>query len=269
MRSQGIGLVDWYAWKETGEYHNLTEAELKLWTLRLFIDMGLIDAPAVENRSLPDDLPEDAPTELRKVYHGIVERVRIWKLIGGYVPLAHKFLARWCGVSEDQAGKCMQWLLKRFYLKGGVFLRKDGTVSKTRESKMDPECFVMKLEAKAWKPKGKTFIQRTRAEWAQYYATKREAEDAEAIARHDYEEAEQNGDLAEAIAQYEYEEAERRGDFDNLDDADPDAPEPDFELELMDEEPDFDDEAALDMDDESLDPETMAIVAAMGSEVML
>jgi hypothetical protein len=60
MRSRGIGLADWYAWKQTGEYHNLTKAELKLWTLRLFIDMGLIDGPDVERRPLPDELPADA-----------------------------------------------------------------------------------------------------------------------------------------------------------------------------------------------------------------
>jgi hypothetical protein len=41
--------------------------------------------------------------------------------------------------------------------------------------------FVLSLEAKAWKRRGKTFIQRTRVEWARYYAEKREMEDTEAI----------------------------------------------------------------------------------------
>jgi hypothetical protein len=58
--------------------------------------------------------------------------------------------------------------------------------------------FVLSLEAKAWKRRGKTFIQRTRVEWARYYAEKREMEDAE------------------AIYWYQYEEAERRGDFDDV-----------------------------------------------------
>ena len=78
---------------------------------------------------------------------------------------------------------------------------------------------------------------------------------------------------AEAIAWHQYEEAERRGDFDDLDDWDPDAPEPDWDLqdlepEFLDEEPDFDDEEALDMDDEPLDPEIMAVVEAMEGEVI-
>jgi hypothetical protein len=51
---------------------------------------------------------------------------------------------------------------------------------------------------------------------------------------------------AEAIAWHQYEEAERRGDFDDPDGWDPDAPEPDFEPECMDDEP--------------LDPEIMAVV---------
>jgi hypothetical protein len=74
---RGVGLVDLYAWQQTGRYHNLSAAELKLWTLRLLIDMGVIDAPDAERRALPDGLAEDACKDLRKVYHGIVERARI------------------------------------------------------------------------------------------------------------------------------------------------------------------------------------------------
>jgi hypothetical protein len=127
--------------------------------------MGLIDALGVNRRSLPDELPADAPKELRTVYHGIVELMRARALIDSDpAPLAHKFLARWIGLSEYAVAKCMSWLLKNFYLKGGMFLRKDGTFSNTREDGTMPECFVMNLEARAWKPKGKTFIQRTRVE---------------------------------------------------------------------------------------------------------
>jgi hypothetical protein len=56
------------------------------------------------------------------------------------MPLTRSFLARWCGVSVDQAAKCTEWLLKHFYLKGGTFLRSDGTVSKTRDNERWPEC---------------------------------------------------------------------------------------------------------------------------------
>jgi hypothetical protein len=107
--------------------------------------------------------------------------MRVQGVIGkGFVPLAHKFLAYWCGVSEHAVAKCMEWLLKHFYLKGGVFLRKDGTLSKTREDKMQPECFGLSLQAKAWKPKGKTYVHRERWEWRKFYEEKREMENAEA-----------------------------------------------------------------------------------------
>ena len=132
-------------------------------------------------------------------------------------------------MSEYAVARCMSWLLKHFYLKGGTFLRPDGTLSDTRETERSPECFVLNLEAKAWKRRGKTFIQRTRIEWARYYAQKWEMENAEAVYWHDYE------------------EAERCGDFNDLDDWDVDEPED------IDEEPDFDER--LDYDDEPQDDE--------------
>jgi hypothetical protein len=207
---KGLDLAELFAWQQTGKYHHLNAAELKLWTLRLFIDMGVIDAPDVERRALPDDLPEDACKDLRKVYCGIVERARIWKLIGGYMPLTRSFLARWCGVSEDRAGKCMEWLLKHFYLKGGEYLRSDGTVGRTRDNACWPECYTPNLEAKPWRGRGKGYVHRENWEWRKFFEEQRLME-AEQIL------ADRWADSAEAELEMERWRFENSDDWDLVD----------------------------------------------------
>jgi hypothetical protein len=46
------GLPDLYAMRTTGVYHDLTKAELKLWTLCMLVDMGVLDPAEVERRPL-------------------------------------------------------------------------------------------------------------------------------------------------------------------------------------------------------------------------
>jgi hypothetical protein len=38
--SKPTGLPDLYAMRVTGVYHDLTKAELRLWTLRMLVDRG-------------------------------------------------------------------------------------------------------------------------------------------------------------------------------------------------------------------------------------
>jgi hypothetical protein len=196
----------------------------------MLVDMEVLDPVDVERRALPDELPEGAPEHLREVYHSIVQVLSLRYLFGREpAPLTHKFLARRSGLTEYAVSQCMSWLLKHFYLRGGVFLRKDGTFSKTREDKMQPECFVMGLQAKAGKPQGKTFIQRSRVEWAKYYAEKREQEALEELDRIAYFawQDEHRDEIQEAIDEYNYEVAWRHGDFDDYQGDDYDEPEPD------------------------------------------
>jgi hypothetical protein len=104
---------------------------------------------------------------------------------------------------------------------------------------------MMGLQAKAWKPKGKTFIQRSPVEWAKYYAEKRE-EALEELDRIDccVWQDEHGDEIQEAIDEYSYEVAWRRGDFDDYQGDDDDEPEPeddddvhgDFEEEPVEEE---------------------------------
>jgi Bifunctional DNA primase/polymerase, N-terminal len=244
--SKPTGLPDLYAMRTTGVYRDLTKAELKLWTLRMLVDMGALDAAEVERRPLPDELPEGAPAGLREVYHAIVEVLSLRYLFGKEpAPLVRGFLARWAGLSERVIGQCLQWLLKHWYLKGGMFLRKDGTFSETREDKMSPECFVMRLSIPKRRKPGDN-VKRSRKEWAICRAEQR---DAEAIYWRDYEAAERSGELLDAADEARM-EAERRGDFDDLDDWSPDL------------EPEF-----FETEDEPLDPEIMADIEAMESEV--
>jgi hypothetical protein len=227
--SKPINLPTVYAMRLLGKPVQLSKAELKLWTLRMLVDMEVLDPVDVERRLLPDELPEGAPEHLREVYHAIVQVLSLRYLFGREpAPLTHKFLARWSGLSEYAVSKCMRWLLKHFYLQGGVFLRKDGTLSKTREEKMQPECFVMGLAAKAWRPKGKTFVQRSRVEWAKYFAEKREQEALEELDRIAYFawQDEHGDEIQEAIDEYNYEVAWRRGDFDDHQGDDYEEPEP-------------------------------------------
>ena len=74
--SKPVGSQDLYALRVTGRYHDLTKAELKLWTLRMLVDMDALEPVAVDRRLLPDDLPEDVPNGLHEVYHGIIEVLR-------------------------------------------------------------------------------------------------------------------------------------------------------------------------------------------------
>jgi hypothetical protein len=76
-----------------------------------------------------------------------------------------------------------------------VFLRKDGTFSETRETKMSSECFVMRLFVPNARKSGDG-VKRTRKEWAIYRQEQRELE---ALSWWDYEEAYQSGELAEAM----------------------------------------------------------------------
>jgi Bifunctional DNA primase/polymerase, N-terminal len=190
------GLPDIYAMRTTGVYRDLTKAELKLWTLRMLVDMGVPDPAEVERRALPDELPDDAPDGVRAVYHAIVEVLSLRYLFGvAPAPLVRGFLSWWSGLSERQVGQCLQWLLKHWFLKGGVFLRKDGTFSETRETKMSSECFVMRLFVPNARKSGDG-VKRTRKEWAIYRQEQRELE---ALSWWDYEEAYQSGELAEAM----------------------------------------------------------------------
>jgi hypothetical protein len=222
-----------------GGITNLSKAELKLWTLRMLVDMGVLDPVEVERRPLPDELPEDAPEHLRETYHAIVRVLSLRYLFGRELaPLTHKFLAQWTGLPEYAVSKCMRWLLKHFYLQGGVFLRKDGTFSKTREDKMQPEYFAMNLEAKAWKPKGKTFIQRSRVEWAKFYAEKRAQESWEEVACAEYEEAVDRGDCLEPDDDQDcdYCDYDDYVDYDDPELDDGDAVDGDFDEEPVEEE---------------------------------
>jgi hypothetical protein len=193
------GLPDIYAMRTTGVYRDLTKAELKLWTLRMLVDMGVLDPAEVSRRALPDELPDDAPRGIRTVYHAIVQVLSLRYLCGREpAPLVRGFLARWTGLSERAVGECLQWLLKHWYLKGGVFLRKDGAFSDTREAKTSPECFVMRLSVPKRRNQSKSsaYVKRSRKEWAIYRAEQR---DAEATYWREYEEAERSGELAELM----------------------------------------------------------------------
>ena len=204
------GLPDIYAMRTTGVYRDLTKAELKLWTLRMLVNMGVLDPVEVERRALPDELPDDAPDGVRAVYHAIVEVLSLRYLFGeSPAPLVRGFLAGWSGMAERRVGQCLQWLLRHWYLKGGVFLRKDGTFSETRETKMSPECFVMRLSVPDARKSGDG-TKPTRKEWAIYRQEQRELE---ALSRQDYEDVWQSGELAEAIAWHRYEEALRGWDL--------------------------------------------------------
>jgi hypothetical protein len=77
-----------------------------------------------------------------------------------------------------------------------VFLRKDGTFSETRETKMSPECFVPRLDVPKARNPSKPYVKRTRKEWAEYRERLREEE---------------------ALYWAQYEAAERSGEFDDLD----------------------------------------------------
>jgi hypothetical protein len=148
---------------------------------------------------LPDDLSEDAPSGLRETYHAIVQVLSLRYLFGkSPSPLVRGFLARWSGLTEWAVGHCLQWLLKHWYLKGGVFLCKDGTFSETRETKTSPECFVMRLSIPEQRGRGNsgTYVKRTRREWAVYRAEQR---DLEAMFWTQFEEAETRGDLDDLV----------------------------------------------------------------------
>jgi len=141
-------------------------------------------------------------------------------------------------VDKKTAEKAMRWLMEQGYV------RSVGT-SRSAFGKM-----AHVLMASSEMPE--KYARRTRKEWAIF---RQEQRDAEAIARYEYEQAEQSGELLEATAQYEYEQAEARGDYDNIDLWEPGDSEPDFEPELMDDEP--------------LDPEILATIEAAEGEVIV
>jgi hypothetical protein len=193
--SKPTGFPDLYAMRTTGVYHDLTKAELKLWTLRMLVDMGVLDAVDMKRRALPDEMPEGAPDGLRETYHAIVEVISLRYLFGRTpAPLVRGFLSRWSGLAERTIGRCLPWLLKHWYLKGGVFLRTDGTFSTTRETKTSPECYELRLSVPK-RRKADDGVKRTRKGWAIYRQEQRDAEDAY---WHDYEEAERLGLLPES-----------------------------------------------------------------------
>jgi Bifunctional DNA primase/polymerase, N-terminal len=211
--SKPTGLPDIYAMRTTGVYRDLTKAELKLWTLRMLVDMGVLDSVDVERRPLPDDLGDDAPSGLRETYHAIIEVLSLRYLFGkNPAPLVRGFLSRWSGLTEWAIGLCLQWLLKHWYLKGGVFLRADGTFSETRETKTSPECYELRLTVPKRRRRGDG-VKRTRKEWAIYRQEQRLAEALQAEA-FDYE----PDDFEVARLQFEDSEAADFDDFDYDDD---------------------------------------------------
>jgi hypothetical protein len=233
--SKPLGLPDLHAMRRSGVYRNLSPSELKIETIQMWVELGFVEPVEVARRSLPEDLPDDAPTRLREVAHAIVDLLSLRYVFGRHpAPLTHKFISARYGISERAVRESIQWLLKHWYLEGGVFLRKDGTFSKARETEMSPECFVMRLSVPK-RHKSGDGVKRTRREWAIF---RQEQRDEEALYWQGLEEAEASGELAEAVAEYEaekarelgaedleelyramaeyeYEKAWRRGDFDD------------------------------------------------------
>jgi hypothetical protein len=90
--------------------------ELAVWKVRLLAETGFLDLPPVD---LPP-LASDAPPSVRAVYDGAKRLVAIQRLLHPHekaVPLAKRFLADWCGISESAAQQAKRTLVESVFEK--------------------------------------------------------------------------------------------------------------------------------------------------------
>lgn len=104
-----------YAARFTGKVAWIRGPALVAWQLRLLVDASIVPPYPVRLA----DLPSNAPTTVKRVYHGYWHLLRCkWLYIPqSPTPFTWRFAAAWCEMGERQAGEAMAWLLKHGYLR--------------------------------------------------------------------------------------------------------------------------------------------------------
>ncbi len=109
-------LTDVYAALKTSRVRVLGDGEQIVWGIRMLADFGLMELPELDVLE-----PTDVTDGVLKVWRGIVLLARCRMAYDASqaqrLPLSWRFLASFCDVAENTAGRAIQEFLRRDYLR--------------------------------------------------------------------------------------------------------------------------------------------------------
>lgn len=107
-------LTDVYYALQTGTVRVLGRGEQVVWGIRMLADLRLLALP---DMNLPD--PEDVTAAVQRVWRGILLLLQCRKVYSPApaLPLSWRFVAEWSGVAQETAGRAVQTLLRKGYLR--------------------------------------------------------------------------------------------------------------------------------------------------------